>query len=93
MDVWVTVVGVAADARFRDLTTVLSDPGEDPDIYLPFVQQSTGSFDVVVRSQNGGLTSARLIQQAVSELDPSLPIYDVAPMSRVLATQTASARF
>jgi putative ABC transport system permease protein len=89
----VTVVGVAADARYRDLTTLLSDPGEDPEIYLPFAQAATGSFDVVVRSRNGALTSARLLQQAVSELDPSVPIYDVAPLSRVLDSQTASARF
>ena len=88
----VSVVGVAASVRYRDLTTSLMDPGEDPDVYFSFAQLPTSSFDIMLKTAGdpGALTAP--LRAVVGRMDPSLPLYDVAPMTRVLGGQTALGR-
>ena len=90
---WVTVIGVVEDVRYRDLTTSLMDPGEDPDVFLSYAQLPSAAFDIVVRTEQPELAIASLIQREVSALDPSVPIFRVQSLSAAVAAQTASDRF
>ncbi len=87
------VIGVAANVRFRSLTTDLMDPGEDPDVYLPHAQAPTPALEILVRSATNELTGIDIVRRAVAELDPSVPVADVQSLEDALAVQTANARF
>jgi predicted permease len=86
------VVGVAENVRFRDLTTDLFSPGEDPDVYFPYAQLPTTSFEILVRSGTSELPAAEAVRRAVAGLDPSVPLASVQPLENVLESQTASTR-
>ncbi|MGH8195541.1 MAG: ABC transporter permease [Woeseiaceae bacterium] len=88
-----TVIGVAENVRFRDLTTDLFSAGEDPDVYFSYAQIPTASFEILVRSATSELTAFDVVRRAVTELDPSVPLGRVQPLESVLEAQTASARF
>ncbi len=88
-----TIVGVAGDARFRDLTTGLMDPASDPDVYFAYAQIPTTALDLVVRSSGPGPVGIRGIREAVAALDPALPVFRVEPLADALARQTAGGRF
>jgi len=94
--VWKTVVGVVDDVR-------TSGPAGEvkPEFYLPLDQAPDASWrwnqqamTLVARSSAGD--AARLIpslRAAVAQLDPTLPIYDVATMETRLHESTAVYRF
>jgi predicted permease len=86
------VIGITGDARYRDLTTDLMNPGEDPDVWFAYHQIPTSSFDVIVKSRSGA-PDAAIIRGAVQEIDPALPLNAVAHLEDGLALQTASNRF
>ena len=86
------VVGVAANVRFRDLTTDLFSPGEDPDVYFPYAQLPTGDFEILVTSGTSELPAAEIVRRAVAGLDPSIPLANVQPLESVVEAQTASTR-
>ena len=91
-----TIVGVAGNARHRDLTTNLGAPTSEPDIYVAFAQRSDMDLSLAVRTAEGAGSRAALIaaiQREVNALDPGLPLYRVTPMADVLARQTATGRF
>jgi putative ABC transport system permease protein len=88
-----TVIGVAQNVRFRDLTADLFSPGEDPDVYFSYAQDPTPSFEIVVRSATNALTDAELVRRTVAELDASVPLTSAQPLETALGDQTASARF
>jgi len=94
--VWKTVVGVVEDVR------TAGPAGEvHPEFYLPLEQAPDASWrwnqqsmTVVARSRQGD--AARLIpslRAAVAQLDPGLPLYDVATMETRLHDSTALYRF
>jgi putative ABC transport system permease protein len=89
----VQVIGVAGDVRFRDLTTDITVAGAEPDVYVPFAQSTDWDLDVAVRSTNGAAVSVGSIQQAVSTIDPGLPVYNVQLLDDAYARQTATLRF
>lgn len=87
-----TVVGVAADTRYRDLTTALMDPGEDPDVWFSFDQIPSSTFDIIVRRAAGTPPDAEAIRRAVAAVDPSIPIFQVSTLRDALGNQTATDR-
>lgn len=87
------IVGVAATARFRDLTTDLAAPGSEPDVYFPLAQRPDRDLEIAVRSRTGALPSAALLKRELAAIDPSLPVFAVQPLSDVVAAQSATARF
>ena len=89
----VTVVGVVETARFRDLTTDLTAPSSEPDIFFSFAQLSDADLSLVVRTSGDVATVMAGVQREVNAIDPGLPLYRVTRMSDLLARQTASARF
>jgi putative ABC transport system permease protein len=88
----VTIVGIAADALYRDVTTNLLDPSEDPDIYFAFAQLPSAALDLTVRAA-APTTLLPDIRRAVAALDPAIPLYDVAPFPESVASFTATDRF
>ena len=89
---WLTVIGVAANVRYRDLTTSLTDPGEDPDVYFSYQQLPAGSFDILVKTTGAPTALTGSLRSVVAALDPATPLYDVASMPDELAAQMALGR-
>jgi predicted permease len=88
-----TVVGVAGDARFRDLSTNLEAPGSEPDVYFPFGQRTDRDLDVAVRSRTSAILPVAAVREAVAAIDPLLSVYAARPLSEALHRQSATARF
>ncbi|MBA2302231.1 MAG: ABC transporter permease, partial [Acidobacteria bacterium] len=86
------VVGVVADARFRNLTADLGGPRAEPDVFYPYAQIPDRAIQFAVRT-SGPAPSAQVLQQAVSSIDPALPVYGVEPLVQRAERQTANARF
>lgn len=86
-----TIVGVAAAARFRDLTTDLS--ASEPDLFFPYAQRTDQDIAIAVRSRTGALLPAAEVRRAVASLDPGLSLFDAGPLEDGLRGQVAPARF
>src|SRR5215216_1932369 len=87
--VWDQIVGVAGDVKFR---TLIRDQNNDPDIYLPWLQNPDRAFAIVLRAAGdpSGLISA--IRGEVHSLDPNLPVFGIATMQERMKNSTARAR-
>jgi predicted permease len=93
---WKTVVGVAADVRTRGLGVEVR-----PEFYLPLDQIPPEAWDWMQRSMTliartpdvapESLTPA--LRHAVREVDPTVPVFNVATMSSRIHGSTAQARF
>ncbi len=76
----ITIIGVARDAKYRDL----AEPAQ-PFLYLPIVQSYDGSATIVVRADAGDpLALAPSLRRAIAALDPQLPVSDVRTMDALL---------
>ena len=89
----VEIVGVAADARFRDLTTDLAAARVEPDVYFPYAQRPDRDIEIAVQSKGTAALSLADLQRAVAALDPGLPLYRVQRLNDALRQQTATPRF
>jgi putative ABC transport system permease protein len=91
-DPWVTVIGVADDAKNAGL-----DRPAGTELYLPYTQaEGIGVADmyVLLRARSGdsrGLVGA--VREQLNELDASLPLADVRMMDDVLQRAQARPRF
>jgi predicted permease len=90
-----TVVGVVGDTRETEL-------GAPPTqaVYFPVtpdqgnvVAGSQRTMALVVRTSGDPTTIASQVQQAVRDLDPTQPMFDVRPMTAVFAAATAQLSF
>ncbi len=86
-----TIVGVVADARFRDLTTPLAT--SEPDVYFSMSQRSTRGLNVAVRSSLPPDQIAAAVRREIGAIDPTVPVFAMRPMAELLAQQTAQGRF
>ncbi|MEX2179561.1 MAG: ABC transporter permease [Gemmatimonadaceae bacterium] len=87
----VTIVGVVADARYRDLTTPLLST--EPDVYFPLAQRPSGSLQVAVRADIAPENLAGAIRRELAAVAPNTPLFGVRRMEDMLAQQTANGRF
>lgn len=91
---WYTVIGVVGDARDSSLAAPSS-----PTVYMPEVPDTNPdsrtwrTMALVVRTKGDPLAVTRGVQAVVHDLDPTLPVFDVAPMSTVFAASMAQLRF
>jgi putative ABC transport system permease protein len=88
---WVTVVGVVGDVRD---TSLAAPPSQA--VYFPEVASSDSFFDktywtmaLVVRTAGDPAPIVPAVERAVRELDPSLPTFNVRPMTAVLSGSMA----
>ena len=83
------IVGVVSDTRDAGLG---SDPL--PTIYIPLaVMPGWPAFSYVLRTQQEPSAVIAAARRAIRELDPTLPVRDVATMAEVLSTAVAPARW
>jgi putative ABC transport system permease protein len=87
------VVGVVGDVRFRDLTSNLQSNLAAVDIYFPFAQSTDETLEIVVRSDADAQSLAPALRAVARRLDPTLPLYAIAPLSNAMRSQTSSPRF
>jgi putative ABC transport system permease protein len=80
-----TVVGVVGNVR-PPLQT-----GIGPQIYVSYLQQSEPSITLLVRNA-AGVVSPEAIKQAVWSVEPDQPLFDIRPMSEVVAQSVAQPR-
>jgi putative ABC transport system permease protein len=97
---WVTVIGVARDARHgqrMDLTDAaagVTPYGLKPqcDIYFPYMQRPNPGVTLAVRTHADLQSISNALRSAVLSLDPTLPAYDLALLDARLAEQVAPVR-
>jgi hypothetical protein len=89
-DPWITVVGVAADARHRGRNLDDYDP---MDHYLPVFQKTTNRIGVFVRTEREAASVAAELRRAVGEIDGDVPLFDVATMAERMAKEEGEGRF
>jgi predicted permease len=87
---WVTVVGVAADVKYRGLP---NNPNADPDVYFPLLQRPNNNLSLAVRTEAEPTNLTTAIRQELQKLDPNLPVFAVTTMAQQVARQTTQARF
>ncbi|HEY7058969.1 MAG TPA: ABC transporter permease [Vicinamibacterales bacterium] len=83
---WTTVVGVVGTVKFVGL-----DAPDTGTVYTPFVDLPTGYFVLRTASDPARLTSA--LRQAVKELDPGLPISNVATGDQLVSDALVTPRY
>jgi putative ABC transport system permease protein len=89
-----TVIGVAGDVR----DTTLSAPSSQV-VYFPETLEAVGpsrtkrTLALVVRLADAQMSVRGGVQQALHDLDPTLPLFDVKPMSAVMSEATAQLSF
>jgi predicted permease len=90
---WITVVGVVADVRHNGVTVPIKEK-----FYRPHAQfhRSTGfavrNMNLLLRGEGDPRALAAPLRALVRELDPSLPLAGVRPMSDVVAGALATPR-
>jgi predicted permease len=82
------IVGVVQDVHH----TALETPGRDA-LYFPHRQEIESGMTLVLRS---GLDAAALlpaVRRVVAEVDPTMPLFDVSTLSRVVREASSERRF
>jgi len=87
----VTIIGVVANARFRNLTTDLATT--EPDVYFAYRQIPSAEIQIAVQATGDVTPLAAALRREVSAIDPSLPLYNVDLLGTLLQRQTGTARF
>jgi predicted permease len=80
---YVAVVGVVPDVRQRDPRQ--SEP--EPVVYLPFRAEPTWFMSLIVRTEGDPAQATTLVRDAVSAVDPDMPLFDIRTMDEFLAEQ------
>jgi putative ABC transport system permease protein len=85
--VWMTVVGVVGDVRHEGV----NQEGY-PQLYLPFSQAPTRSIVLTVRTQGDPASLVPALRRALADIDPDLPLADVATLEERKAVSLARPR-
>jgi putative ABC transport system permease protein len=84
---WRTVVGIVANTRYRDLTSVR------PSIYVPYEQGIPVSPSYLAVRTTTPATVATAIRHAVSDLEPGATVVTLTPLPQLLVAPLARPRF
>jgi putative ABC transport system permease protein len=83
----VSIVGVTADVMNGDF-----EDRRDPQIYVPYAQESWRSMSLVIRSDSEPAKLTSAVRGEVSRLDKTLPVFNVKPMERVIGERMSPKR-
>jgi putative ABC transport system permease protein len=90
--VWFTIVGVVEDTKNAGM-----DKPAGPELYFQVRQVASqflgGNVSFVVHTANDTAQLEGSIRNAVRELDPSLPVYNLKPMTEVVSRSMVQPRF
>ena len=85
---WVTIVGIAGSASQLSLREE-----SQPEIYVPFLQNTTPNFSLVVRTTSDPKTITGAIRKEVWATDKDLPVSNMKLMDELISNSTAQPRF
>jgi putative ABC transport system permease protein len=94
---WSTVIGVAADTKQSQWTAT-----PEPELYLPYAQtrsylegpvRGTGYLTLVVRTAGDPAPVVAAVRGFVRDVDPTVPLTHVQPLSAVVDRMTSRSRF
>ena len=84
---WATVVGIAADLRYRELTNGWMT------VYYPATQSfHFDAGNLAIRTERPPSTLLSAIRDTIQAVEPSIPIDTLTPMDELLATELARPR-
>ncbi|HLE64287.1 MAG TPA: FtsX-like permease family protein, partial [Pyrinomonadaceae bacterium] len=90
--VWCTIVGVVEDTKNAGM-----DKPAGPELYLTAAQFAqfglSTNMNFVVRTERDPEALVSSVRAAVREVDPTLPVYGLRPMSEVVARSMVQPRF
>jgi putative ABC transport system permease protein len=84
---WLTVVGVVADARYREIQAARHD------LYMSFLQADHRPNHLVVRSASEPAALTAAVREVVKSLDPGQPAPEAITMARVVSEALGGPRF
>lgn len=79
-DAWLTVVGVVADGKYRQLTEA-----PQPYVLRPLAQRPTDSLTLIVRRRSSHREAVAAIRDVIRSIDPGMPLLDVKTMDQQMA--------
>jgi putative ABC transport system permease protein len=82
-----TIVGVVGSVKKSDLAAP-----DEPSLYWSYQQYPQAEMAVVVRSTLGSAVAGPMMRQAVRDLDPSLPVFDLMPVEQSIAKSVGPRR-
>ncbi len=82
------VVGVVGDVKDRGLAQ--ENP---PEVYLPHAQLPLDTMSVVLRTAVPPLSLAPVVEKAVHEMDPELPVARLSTLEDIVSRSVSEARF
>ncbi len=82
-----TIVGVVADLKYAAL-----DQSPEAEVYVPYSVSAPGRFTAVVRTSMSPVALAPAITKSVSDIDRTLPVFDVQTLEQALADSIAPRR-
>ena len=85
--IWRKVVGVCADARYRNITQ------SGVDIFVPYLQAWPPTKYVVIRGTRSAQELVALVRTAVSEIDPSQAVGNPATIGELIDRSTSRHQF
>jgi len=83
-----TIVGVVGDVKATPVAL-----SAEPTIYVPISQSPLFRTRLAVRTNGDPLALLPIVRQAVTSLDPELPVFDVKPLEQIVADARATHRF
>jgi putative ABC transport system permease protein len=83
-----TIVGVVADLKYA---TLAERP--EPEAYVPYSSDAPGRFTAAVRTSVDPVTLAAAMRRSLSDIDPTLPVFDVQTLEQALGDSIAPRRF
>ena len=86
---WWTIVGVVGDMKYRG---VPNNPTADPDVFLPFSERQR-NIAILVRTSLDPKDLSGAVRAAIREVDPAIPVYNIATMSERVSRSIARSRF
>jgi len=84
---WMEIVGVVADTRRTGYESVVR-----PETYLPHAQSPSGGMMLVIRSAGDAQSAAPALRAAVRDLDTTVALQGVRPITDLLVDMTAQRR-
>jgi putative ABC transport system permease protein len=86
--VWSTIVGVVGNARHFNL-----EDEPQPEVYRPLAQAPTSMMTLALRTTESPEALAPALRAAVAEIDPHLPVQQIASMRGLVEKSVATRRF
>ena len=85
---WLSIVGVIDDVKQLGL-----DSTAKPEVYFPYLQATSPSMSIVVRTASNPLNLLAAMKSQIQEIDKDMPIADVKTMRELLSESVSGRRF